>query len=177
MSEGRRRPPFLHLFTLRMPAARHALVLGVFSFALLHVHRPPTFDVWVPSSPQADKGDKTVKDLVQLLFDTALLASGEACILPVACFALHYSVPLRGLRATARVVCICRVCAWPALHPCCLQPGAVHSAKPSSALQPPPAGFSLDDPNTFAGRIYRMVKLGLSIDEDVAEGAAGEHPC
>jgi len=61
---------------------------------------------------EADKNDKSVKDLVMLLFETSLLTSG----------------------------------------------------------------FSLDDPNTFGTRIHRMLKLGLSIDEDESAEAEAEMP-
>merc|ERR1711966_612967 len=34
------------------------------------------------------------------------------------------------------------------------------------------SGFTLDEPNTFAGRLHRMIKLGLSIDDDGDEEEA-----
>ncbi|CDY11962.1 BnaC03g13880D [Brassica napus] len=53
--------------------------------------------------------------------------------------------------------------------PCCL---VTAQALRDSSM----GGYILDEPNTFGSRIHRMLKLGLSIDDDDAVEADAEMP-
>ncbi|XP_038074553.1 heat shock protein 83-like [Patiria miniata] len=90
---------------MKAQALRDTSTMGYMA-AKKHLEINPTHSIMetLRQKADADKNDKSVKDLVMLLFETSLLSSG----------------------------------------------------------------FSLEDPQTHAGRIHRMIKLGLGIDEDDA---------
>ncbi|NP_001296043.1 heat shock protein 83 [Plutella xylostella] len=102
---------------MRAQALRDTSTMGYMA-AKKHLEINPDHSIveTLRQKAEVDKNDKAVKDLVILLYETALLSSG----------------------------------------------------------------FSLDEPQVHASRIYRMIKLGLGIDEDepiqVEEASAGDVP-
>ena len=92
---------------MKAQALRDSSALGYMA-AKKHLEINPEHSIIIALNKKVaeDKNDKSVKDLVHLLFETSLLSSG----------------------------------------------------------------FTLDDPQVHSARIYRMINLGLGIDEDPTEG-------
>nr|CAC38753.1 heat shock protein 90 [Dendronephthya klunzingeri] len=96
---------------MKAQALRDSSTMGYMA-AKKHLEINPDHSIIIALNKKVaeDKNDKSVKDLVHLLFETSLLSSG----------------------------------------------------------------FTLDEPQVHSARIYRMINLGLGIDEDATEDAAGD---